>query len=207
MAHQAPAEFEITFGEQSLRLLDRAILAPTELDAARQRELSELFGDVISVVGAGGQYRLVFRRGNALAADALSLPSGIVILTDELVALSTNNDELAAVLAHEIGHALHRHTLRATLQNSAMASLMIAATGDIASAANLAASVPLLLAERSYSRAFEREADDVAFEYLAAKGIERQSLAELLLRIESQQGADDAPGLLRTHPRAQDRVR
>ncbi len=52
--------------------------------------------------------------GRAVGANAFALPSGIVVMTDELVELAKTDDELVAVLAHEIGHVRGRHALRQT---------------------------------------------------------------------------------------------
>ena len=59
--------------------------------------------------GPPGRYRLELRSGEALGANALALPSGIVIMTDDLVALAKSDDEIGAVMAHELGHVRGRH--------------------------------------------------------------------------------------------------
>ena len=81
-----------------------------------------------------------------MGANAVALPAGIIIMTDALVELSENDEELAAVLAHEIGHVRNRHALRALLQNSVVAGSIILVTGDASSAGSIAAGIPTLLA-------------------------------------------------------------
>ena len=56
-------------------------------------------------------YHSPTRRSHAASATR-ALPGGTVILTDQLVALAKNDDEIAGVLAHEIGHVKHRHSLK-----------------------------------------------------------------------------------------------
>jgi Zn-dependent protease with chaperone function len=206
-ADLVPVEVDNAIGEQGMELLDSQFLRPTELAPQHRRALRARFDEVVDSVGDGAEYRLEFRRGQAVGANALALPSGIIILTDELVYIAANDDEIAAVLAHEVGHVRHRHTLRGILQSSAAAALVIAVTGDIGSAANIAAGIPTFLVQQSYSRKFEQEADEVAFQYLKMHGIKGQPLADLLLRVEREYGAgEDVPGLLSTHPPSKERV-
>ncbi len=62
--------------------------------------------------GTGG-YSLNFREGGAIGPNAFALPSGTIILTDELVDIAgDDNDMVLAVLAHEIGHVDKKHSLR-----------------------------------------------------------------------------------------------
>ena len=76
---------------------------------------------------------------SALKANAFALPSGIVVLTDELEALAQHDDELSAVFAHEIGHVVHRHSMRMVIQHSASALLMLGLLGDVNSATSVVA--------------------------------------------------------------------
>jgi len=213
-ANLVPVEADVALGEQGLVLLDKTVLGPTELESGRRSELRELFADVVSTLGNAdddAKYRLELRQGKGIGANALALPSGIIVLTDELVGLAVNDDEIAAVLAHEVGHVRYRHTLRSIIQNSVAAGVIIAVTGDVNSAASLAAGIPILFLERSYSRDFEREADELAFLYLDAKGIEGEPISELLTRINDHYSGDgkgiDFPSILDTHPRSADRRR
>jgi len=207
-AELIPVELDEKIGKQGLELLDGAFLSESQLAEDRRAELTVLFQDVVEAVGDDYSYSLEFRQGDGLGANALALPSGIVVLTDELVALSERNEEIAAVLAHEVGHARNRHTLRSIIQGSVVAGVIVAITGDVGSAANVAAGIPTLLVERSYSRDFEREADSVAFEYLEIRDISGQPLADLLQRIdESHEIGSDEQSILDTHPRSAERVR
>ena len=96
--------------------------------------------------------------------------------------------------------------IRQLLQNSVAAGLIVIVTGDLGSAANLAAGVPAVLLNAAYTREFEREADEVAFTYLEARGINPKALGELLIRIDEQAGRH--PGqttLLDSHPSSRER--
>ena len=89
------------------------------------------------------EYRLEFRRGGELGANARSrCHRESSVITDELVELRAGSiRRLQVVLAHEIRHVVHRHSLRMLLQNSATSLLMIGLTGDVSSASILVAGV------------------------------------------------------------------
>ena len=120
-------------------------------------------GTVVTLRGAGGlaggAYVLEFRKSPAVGPNAFALPGGTVVLLDELVAAARHDDEIVAVLAHEIGHLHGRHTLRHVLQTSVAGVLVAAVVGDVLSLSSYAAALPAFLLDARYSRAFEREAD------------------------------------------------
>lgn len=207
VAFSLPRDVDQMIGAEGLQLLDQYMFAPSQLDAGRRESLNELFATVEATVGAGNGYQLEFRSSENMGANAVALPAGIIIMTDELVELSENDEELAAVLAHEIGHVRNRHALRALLQNSVVAGLIILLTGDASSAGSIAAGIPTLLARADYSRKFEADADLVAREFLIVQQIPLQRFADILLRIDDEAGTrQESAGLLSTHPAAAERA-
>jgi Zn-dependent protease with chaperone function len=144
----------------------------------------------------------------------LPSPSGIVVLTDELVKIAKNDDEIVAVLAHELGHVERRHTMRHILQSSATGLVMATLTGDILSVTSLSATLPTALVEAKFSRDFEREADDAAARYLKTNGIPLRRFADILQRLQTEydkktgKGKEEETftGYLSTHPQTRERI-
>jgi predicted Zn-dependent protease len=166
--------------------------------------------------GAQSRFRLEVRAGRALGANALALPSGIIILTDELVELARNDDEIAAVLAHEVGHVRGRHALRHVLQNSVSGLLIASLTGDLLSVTSLSAALPTALVDASFSREFEREADDAAMAWMKSAGVQPRGYAGILGRLQAQLdarngratgGRSPVRNYLSTHPDTGERIR
>ncbi|HEY6240791.1 MAG TPA: M48 family metallopeptidase [Burkholderiales bacterium] len=207
VASALPPSVETAIGRDALAGLDRVLLEPSKLPPARQERMRALFASMISGIEGAGGYRLELRASKRLGANALALPSGEVVVTDQLVELAQNDDELVAVLAHEIGHLRQRHGLRRLLQDSATVLLIAAVTGDLTSVASLATSLPTILLQAKYSRDFEREADDFAIEYMKDHGVPAESFGAILLRMEQRRGASaDVPDYLSTHPAARERA-
>jgi predicted Zn-dependent protease len=138
--------------------------------------------------------------------NAFAVPSGHVVIFQGLIDAAASPDEVAGVLAHEVSHVLNRHPQRAIVRYAGLAMLGSALFGDT----NLAALAPVLLT-LSYSRSFEREADESALLLLDRAGIDGGGLAAFFTRLERSRagGGAFARGLeyLSTHPPSDERRR
>src|SRR5262249_13302775 len=104
VAFRLPAASEPAIGGDAPRALDSTPPAPSAWPPKRQADIQALFRALQSELPGTAAYRLELRAGGRFGANALALPSGIIILTDQLANLAQNDQELLAVLAHEIGH-------------------------------------------------------------------------------------------------------
>lgn len=215
-AFALPPVTERAIGTETLATLDRLLMAPSKLDQKRRDELAALLRRVAGTSPDAAGYRLECRACPAVGANAFALPSGIIIITDDLVELARSDDELAAVMAHEVGHSRQRHPLRHLLQSSAVGLIMATLTGDLVSISALAATLPTLLVETSYSRKFEREADAAAIAWMKSANIPPRLYAELLGRMQAQQSVRRGDAFerksrvrnyLSTHPDTEERIR
>ena len=206
IAYRMPLEIEARMGDEALEVFDHWFMEDSALDATRRQELEAQFQALARSTDAP-PVTVLFRNSEDLGANAFALPDGIIVFTDDLVALAEDDRELLGVFAHELGHVQHRHTLRHVLQNSATGLLLIMLTGDIGSASSLAATLPTLLVQTKFSREFETEADDYAIALLARHAIDSEHLGNLLARMDAQAGGETLPGFLSTHPATDDRVR
>lgn len=207
-AKHLPVAVDRAIGSQTLALLDRTVLEQSRLTAPRQGELTRRFDTMTSGLDDGHEYQLRLRRSPALGPNALALPSGIVVMTDELVALAEHDEELVAVLAHEIGHVRGRHALRHLLQTAGVAAIAAAVLGDVSSASSIVAAAPALI-QAKHSRDFEREADVFARAWLADNGIAASRFDDILCRMlaETDAGPAGVERYLATHPDIEERAR
>lgn len=137
--------------------------------------------------------------------NALALPGGQIFITSGLLAQLQDNDQLAAVLSHEIGHVIHRHAAQRMAKAQLKAQLTAAievATEEEDSAAPIEW-VGGLLALR-YSRQQELESDRWGLELMSRAGYHREAMLELL-EILQQTGGRSGPEFLQTHPHAETR--
>ena len=204
VAFMIPVTASSALGEDALAVLDQVIFSKSELGDAEKEEVKVLFSRVTDTANPGYRFRLEFRQGTNVGPNAFALPTGTIILTDELVQMIDDPHELESILAHEVGHVVYRHSLRQLIQGSTVALVMMAVTGDISTVSVLAGSLPTLLTETYYSREFEREADEHCYEYLTNKGISPIHFANILDRISN---SGKQIGFLSTHPSVDERLK
>ena len=209
-AERVPDSFVDSVGEQVLRGFDSGAFEPSALEPARQAAVVRRFSQLRFPSGASpADYGIVFRRSESVGANAMALPSGTIVVTDGLVALSGHEDEIVAVLAHEAGHVTHRHGLRLMFQSSFASLWLTWMLGDVS---GLAASASSALLDAKYSRDFERDADAFAIELLDENQVSREHFARMLERLEqSAQEAGAASGgtvfsYLSSHPVTRERL-
>jgi Zn-dependent protease with chaperone function len=206
VAEHIPVEAEATLGREALAGMEQFWLHPSQLSVDRQAELAARIEALATLAGDAPAFRLEFRSSPVIGANAFALPSGIIVLTDELVKLAQADEEILAVLAHELGHLRHRHVMRRLLEGSAIALLVAGVTGDVASATSLAAAAPTLVLQTKFSRDNEREADAYGIELLRKAGIGPQHFAAILARMEAQAPrAPMLPSFLSSHPSTDER--
>lgn len=207
-ARAIPTEMDSALGSGTLEVLDSIAFRESRLSSARSAELSARFAAMTTPLDDGHRYELVLRRGGPLGANAFALPSGIVVLTDELVELAENDEEIVAVLAHEIGHVRGRHALRHLLQAAGVSAIAVALLGDLGSVSALLTAAPALL-HAKHSRDFEREADGFAKDWLRENGVAESHWDAIMCRMAEEFGESEssAPSLLSTHPATGERAR
>ena len=208
-AFALPLSTNIYLSEGVIEVLDKRLLSPSELEQTTQDRLHILFDKMLAQQNESFDFQLLFRNSPHIGANAFAFPSGAIVMTDALVKEANSDEELEAILAHEIAHVSQRHGLRHVIADSALVLLITTITGDAFSATSLAAGLPIFLTEASYSRDFEREADQLALEYLIRNNIKPAKFTDLLSRIakESESKENSITSYLASHPSTEERVK
>lgn len=137
--------------------------------------------------------------------NAFALPGGKVYLFSGLLAKAENPDELAGVLAHELGHVRHRDNTRNMIYSGGTSFLIGLLFGDITgSGALIFASRSLVTA--SYSRDAEQGADGFSIDVMHRLGRPTKPMGDLIFRITGSQ-ADKTVSILSNHPLTEDRLK
>jgi Zn-dependent protease with chaperone function len=136
--------------------------------------------------------------------NAFALPGGKVYLLSELLTRAQNPDEIAGVLAHELGHLRHRDGTRNLIYNGGTSFLIGLLFGDVTgSSALIFASRSLVTA--SYSREAEHNADTFSIDVMHKLGRPTKAMGELLFRVTGNE-ADRGSSILANHPLTEDRL-
>ena len=134
--------------------------------------------------------------------NALALPGGKIIVFDSLIAKANNPDEIAGVIAHELGHVRHRDNMRGLIYNGGSSFLIGLLFGDITgSSAVIFASRALVTS--SYSREAETAADTFSIEIMQKLGRPPKAMGELMMRVTGKEGGKGLT-IISTHPLTED---
>lgn len=137
---------------------------------------------------------------NIPAVNAVALPGGRILIFRGLIDEARSPDEVAGVLAHEIGHVEHRHVLVALLRRFGI--------GMLIGSGGTAAEYGQALIDSRYSRAAESEADDYSIEHMRAAGISTAATASLFERLGKEEaGMPSVLAYMASHPPSAERRR
>lgn len=142
------------------------------------------------------------------AVNATATMGGQITIFQGLLQNAETPEQVAAVMAHEIGHVANRDVTRETFRSIGSFGLVGLLFGD-AFGISAAAGLGSELLNSSYSRAAEEDADAYAHELLHAAQLPPEALAELFATMQEQRGADFDPGIQRlisSHPDLEARI-
>jgi predicted Zn-dependent protease len=168
-----------------------------------------------NVANAADSYRITVL--NSSVRNAFAVPGGYVYVTRDLVALMNNEDELAFVIGHEMGHVAARHGQKRQTGNTL--GTLGAVLAQVLTGSDLVGQVASQVSQGlvlGYSRSQENEADVLGVRYIAAAGFDPFAAPRILSALGAAEGLEatvtgrkqsQAPSWTRTHPLSQDRVR
>ncbi|MCP5086498.1 MAG: M48 family metallopeptidase, partial [Rhodobacteraceae bacterium] len=202
LAKMIPPEREAALGRTALRQIERYMLgSENSLGCTSPKGLHALQKMTTRLtVQADIPYDLNVQVFNHPMVNAFAVPGGNVVLFEGLLKAADTPEEVAGVLAHEIGHVVHRDPTRLTLRSAGSVGILGMVFGDFAGGF-----FALVLAEQlisaSYAQDAEAGADAYAHDALAAAGLPSQPFAGFFLKLKDKYG--DSDGLmshLASHP-------
>ena len=139
--------------------------------------------------------------------NAFALPGGNIIVFDGILRKMKTKEELAALLAHEVSHVHYRHSLRNIFRSLGGYLFLSLLLNDINGVATVLADNSNMLANLTYSRELETEADRKGMDALQSNGISLEGFVDLFKLLKSEQGDAGSLKLLSTHPLTEERLR
>jgi Zn-dependent protease with chaperone function len=194
-----PLSWELSLSDRVMQEIDDNYVKPSKLPKTRQEELRAEFSQLVGAIGPslqryGGyqpKYRLEFRSG--MPPNAFALPGGTIVMTDAMVQQAsevpgTGDPALLGVLAHEIGHVVHRHTTRMVVEQGVLNAGLGLALGDVSTLVQMSATA---LTGLAYQRGHEVESDCYAVALMHQRGMSAAPMADLLLSLDRFDGGDE----------------
>ena len=126
--------------------------------------------------------------------NAFAATGGHIAVLDGLIQQARTPEEVAGVLAHEIGHVRHRHPLKRLIDVAGIQLVVTGISGDVGA-------VGTMILMLNYGRRDEAQADRTGIDLLDRAGIAAGGLADFFDRMAAQQvGNVNLTGFLHTHP-------
>lgn len=188
-------------------------IGQTLAEIARQTPTEARYGEP-----GPAPFEYTFRIIDEKDVNAFSVPGGFIFVNKGLLDFVSSDDELAAVLAHEIAHAAHRHVMKLIRDDSKvqqsvlLPALLVGVFGRLPSQdfAGLMTGAQLYRIARvsSFSQEAETDSDLTALEYLRRSPYNPVGLLVFMERLaaEERKRPQIDWGIFRTHPITRERV-
>ena len=137
--------------------------------------------------------------------NAFALPNGVIYIHTGILARMENEAQLAALLAHEMTHCTHRHSLRALRNIKDRTQEKTATIRELAQLLGITGSIASI---NGYTRELETEADRVGLDLAVKANYDPNEVLKLfeLLKQENEIEGVEEPYFLGTHPKVQQRI-
>ncbi len=196
---------EIAVGRQAAKEIERDYKI---LDDPKLNNRINKIGQELAARSDRSHLEYSFKILDTKEINAIALPGGWVYIFKGLIDVVGNDqDQLAGVIAHEIGHISARHHAsqmgRATLYEI---GIQVLTKGNVSQWAAIWANLDLL----RWNRAQEKEADRLAIKYTYGSNYDPQGLIDFLKYLQSKSGGGEKSpfgAMLRTHPLTEDRIK
>jgi Zn-dependent protease with chaperone function len=206
IASQVPIEQEQAFGDY---IYDFNFGSNEDIikDEAINADFQKLVAPLVAVAKDSG-YTFKIHLMKSKDVNAFALPGGHIIVLTGLIEKSEKPEEVLGVLAHEIAHVTHRHSLKQTISELSgymLLNIITMGAGDLVYAVGDNARD---LLSKDYSRSQEQEADEAGFAYLLKANISPRGLITFFERLKEEETILDSSltALIQTHPANDKRI-
>jgi Zn-dependent protease with chaperone function len=191
----------------TLSTIDFTMASPTTLDEPEQARVTEIFKKLVAEMDAADKgdtsFELKFRSMPQVGPNAFAMPGGTVVITDEFVR-KFNDDVLAGVFGHEIGHVVENHGLRQVYRSLSIYILIAFLAGDTGPIIEDIVLEGNLLLSLNYSRKHESSADEYGLTLAHVAGFDPSGLKEFFEYVIKLGG--EQPEWLSSHPSSKARM-
>ena len=178
-----PHNWERKIGESTYKTLSSTILEKSEIPEKRKADLREKSQKVFKHSNLYKNPEIKFNKSNILGPNALALPGGPIIITDDLVKLLKDDELILAVIAHEIAHIKERHSLQQIVEVAGLSSIAWMIFGLDESILEEIVFIGINVWSLKKSRDLEKDADLMALKLLEKTGMSKKSFIQAIEKL------------------------
>ena len=191
-AERIPVDAEVAMGQE---IFEDVYLASGAAECSSTEGLAALAAmETRLTSGVDIPYPLSIRVVREPSVNATAIPGGHITLHEGLLRSAESPDEVAAVVAHEIGHVVNRDGTRAYLRN--MGSFGLVGLMSAMSSVSPGSAVASMAIDASYSREAEAAADAYAHDMMRNAGLPPEAMATFFTRLRDDLGPNADLGVL-----------
>ncbi len=138
--------------------------------------------------------------------NAFALPGGSIMVHSAAIEKLNSPSALLALIGHENGHVQNRHGLRTLVRSVGLYGLFFLVAGDLGGLSALLVENARNLQSLTYSREFERHADQAAFQFLCRNHLSGSGLVHLMETMQGETKGEELPSFLSSHPLTEERL-
>ena len=202
-----PVEWEVKMGEAVFKSIGDS---QEVLDAPELIKELELLTDPLLEGINDAKYPFQFHIVEDETLNAFAIPGGHVVLHSGLLLKAESPEEIAGVLAHEIAHVTRRHSIRNMANAIGTYVLVQMLLGDASGIIGMVGDNATFLIGRKYSRDYERDADDIGWDYLLEARINPKGMVSFFEKLQEEHEAlthvEEALSFISTHPATSERI-
>jgi len=202
LANRMPLETEVKFGRAVVSQMERLLGMGKSGDILCRDPAGEAALNRIASRLMDGQdlnYAISFSVLDHEMVNAFAAPGGQIVILRGLLDTSDTPEEVAAVLAHEIGHVEARDPTRLMLRAAGSAGILSIVLGDVTGGTVIGVIGDQML-QASYTRQAEAAADAFALAMLQAAQVDASALADFFDKLSGLEGGFTPPEYLSSHP-------
>lgn len=203
---QVPVKFEKELGAEAAAKMGKRFRPGSETNVTAQ--LDAMVASLTKSLPKN-EYEFRVTLVHSFEPNAFALPGGNLFVTTGLLRVCTNSLEVCGILAHEVAHVTRRHGLRKMISTIGPAKAMQTVLGNNHGLLSTLAAGSHVLVGQTFSRDFEREADDGGFALMVAANLDPRGLENglrQLQRFEQRFSGKDRPRALMSHPPTTERI-
>lgn len=208
IAYQVPQSWEQQMGDSFYADIQESMTICEIKDTSAEKSLNKIVETLSATHNNRVEYQVSIVASKQV--NAFALPGNKILLMDGLLQKAQSPDEIAAVLAHEIGHVHKRHVVYSLVKGQAISILLAILTGNDNSLITSSSEVLASIANLHNNRAHEYEADNFAVELMNKAQLDNKSVYKLLEILKGQEKEieilKNVPEFLLSHPDTEKRI-
>ena len=204
-----PTDYEVQMGKQIHQQITAQYKFSTRADAVAR---VERIGQKVSQVSDRQDFEYHFYLIEKDELNAFTVPGGNVYIFSGLLDKLHSDDEIAAVLGHEVGHCAARHTIKkfqAAMGYNLLGDLVLSRVAKDATArqlASMSSNAVMQLVFSAYGRQDEYQADHLGLKYMDLAGYKLEGMLQTFEVLKNASKGPRPPLILQTHPYIEDRI-